>query len=310
MTQTAPDTDAAGISRLTQDTPPPVASTRSNKLHENRLGYLLIAPAVLLLAVAFFFPVLRMVYTSITMQGGFSLERYRTILGDTFYLEVIWRTVWIALLATVISLVLAYPVALYMRQMKGRSRAILSMVMLSPLLISVVVRTLGWLLLLAPTGFINEALGFIGLDAISVLNSKTAVVLGLVHVYFGYMTLSLMISILKIDENVLLAAADLGAKKWQIFWHIILPLSMPGIRAGCMLVFALAASAYITPSLLGSGTEPLLAERVYDSALQYADFPTAATFATILLFVIVAGMTLIAFATRTASERRRKSVTT
>jgi putative spermidine/putrescine transport system permease protein len=272
----------------------------------NTWGYLLVAPAVAVLVIAFLYPVLRMIVTSLLAEdtNAFSLERYTELLRDPYYLKIIWRTIYIALGTTALTLVLAFPVALYMRQLKGRARAFLSIVLLSPLLISVVVRTLGWVLLLSPTGLVNKVTTGAGLGTIHILNTQAAVILGMVHVYFGYMTLSLMISILRIDENLLLAAADLGAKRYQILRHVILPMSMPGIRAGSMLVFALAASAYITPSLLGSGREPLLAQRVYDSALQYADFPLAATFATILLVVILVGMAVIGLVTRTPSERR------
>ena len=268
-------------------------------------GYLLALPAVGALAVLFLWPVLRMVVTSLVDgAGGFSLDRYTSVLGDPFYLQMLWRTIWVSLLTTLASLVIAYPVALHMRQMSPRARGLLSLILLSPLLISVVVRTLGWVMLLSPTGVMNTVLSYVGLGPFNVLYTEAAVVIGMTQVYFGYMALSLMISVLAIPDHLLLAAADLGANRLRIFWHIVVPMTMPGVRAGCILVFALSASAYVTPAMLGDGREPVLAQRVYDSALFYADFEQAAAFATILLVMILLGMFLIGYLTRTPSERR------
>jgi putative spermidine/putrescine transport system permease protein len=297
------DLSAAGTTAPQEPDARPVRPKRVRM--RNRPGYLLALPVAIVLALGFLYPVLRMVWTSITTPAGdLTFERYARLLSDPFYLDMVWRTIRISLITTVVSLLLAYPVAMHMRQMSARGRAFLSLILLSPLLISVVVRTLGWVILLSPTGVVNTALDGLGLGPFELIYNELAVVLGMTHVFFGYMTLSLMISVLGIPDHLLLAASDLGAKRRQILRHIIVPLSMPGVRAGCILVFALSASAYITPALLGGGRDPLLAQRVYDSALFYADFPEAAAFATILLVLILVGMFLIAFATRTSAERR------
>jgi putative spermidine/putrescine transport system permease protein len=288
-------------------TPPPAVSAAPvrRRVRSQRAGYLLVIAPAVVLALGFLYPMLSLVVASLTDDAGaLTFARYTAILSDGYYLEMMWRTLRVSLLTTLTSFVLAYPIALHMRQMSERARTFLSLVLLSPLLISVVVRTLGWVILLSPTGVVNTTLGKVGLGPFTLIYTEPAVVLGMTHVFFGYMTLSLMISLLRIPDHVILAASDLGAGRLQILRHILLPLSLPGIRAGCMLVFALSASAYVTPALLGGGRSPMLAQRVYDSALFYADFPQSAAFATVLLGSILVGIALIAFLTRSPGARR------
>ena len=274
------------------------------------MPYLLSLPALIFLGVLFVLPVGSLVVASLLSArfgagGHFTLAVYKDLLSDSYNLLMLWRTFRISLVTTLITLVLAFPVALHLRQMTPRRRTIIAFILLSPLLTSVVVRTLAWVILLAPNGIVNEALVALGLQRIELIYNETGVVIGLVHVFFGYMVLALMTSILKIDENLLLAANNLGANSWRVVWKIVLPLSLPGIVAGSVLVFTMAASTYATPRLLGGSSTKLLATEVYDLAINYLEWNLAAGLATILF----AGIALVVWAaTRVAESGRRKAI--
>jgi len=164
------------------------------------------------------------------------------------------------------------------------------LVMLSPLLTSAVVRTLAWVILLSPRGILNTGLGHLGLDPVKLIYNEIGVVIGLTHVLFGFMVLSLMTSILKIDENLVLAASNLGAKRWQILTKIILPLSLPGMVAGSTLVFTMSASTYVTPALLGGTATKLMAPEIYELALIHLEWREAAALSAILFVLICLAM--------------------
>lgn len=273
------------------------------------LPYLFSMPALILVGGLFLFPVIRMVVTSFIARSdagaGFSVARYVTVLTDPYYLKMLWRTVYLSGVTTVVTLVAAYPVALFMRQVSSKWRSYLSLILLSPLLMSVVVRTLGWVILLAPRGVVNTTLQALGLPVVKLIYNDQAVVMGLTHVYFGYMVLSLMTSILRIDDNLLMAASSLGASRWQVFRQVTWPLSLPGVLAGCILVFTLSASAYVTPALLGGNATKLMAMRVYELAIVYLEWEEAAVFATILFAVIFLAVWLL---TRVMESGKRRVI--
>jgi putative spermidine/putrescine transport system permease protein len=166
-------------------------------------------------------------------------------------------------------------------------RSLITLMLISPLLTSVVVRTLSWVILLGPKGVINSALLSLNLSPVSLIYNDWGVVIGLTHVFFGYMALSLMTTISKIDDNLLLAASNLGASRWVILKEIIIPMSLPGILAGCVLVFGMSASTYATPALLGGTSSKLMATEIYDLTVNYLEFREAAAVA-LLLFIGVA----------------------
>lgn len=249
--------------------------------------YLLSLPPLVFIGFLFLLPVGLLLASSVTGKAGaLTLATYGSLLSDSYTLMMIWRTFKLSLITTVVTLVLAFPVALYMRQISPRWRSILAFVMLSPMLTSVVVRTLAWVILLGPKGIVNSGLAVIGLAPVSLIYNETGVIIGLTHVFFGYMVLTLMGSVLTIDENLLLAASNLGAGPWRILWHIVIPQSLPGILAGSILVFTMSASTYATPALLGGSTTKLLGPEIYDLAIAYLEWHEASALATILFVLI------------------------
>lgn len=268
--------------------------------------YGLSLPASLLLGVCFVLPIANLLLLSITGAkpgDGITFKHYIGFFADSYTRELLWVTLRVSIMTTIISLVLAFPVALYMRQVSPRARGLLAFLLLSPLLTSVVVRTLAWVFILGQKGVLNTGLAAVGLEPIRLLYNETGVVIGMVHVFFGYMVLSLMTSILKLDENLLLAARNLGASKWKILTRIVLPLCLPGILAGSVLVFSLSASTYATPALLGGTGTKLMSPEVYDLAITQLAWDEAATVATIL-FVMSAVMVLAGSALIGSGKRK------
>jgi putative spermidine/putrescine transport system permease protein len=176
------------------------------------------------------------------------------MVDDPFYLEVIWTTIRIGLVTTLVALAIGYPLAHWMARIKSRTgHALLLMAVLAPMLTGIVVRTFAWMTLLSDKGVVNQtlmSLGVIG-QPLKLMYTETGIVVGLVHIYVPFMVLTLTGVIGRIDERLEQAAENLGASPLRAFLEVTLPLSLPGILAGSLLVFALAISAYVTPILLG-----------------------------------------------------------
>lgn len=260
-------------------------------------AYLLSAPVFLFIGVLFLLPVGLLVWSSFfhvegPHAGSFTLDVYIKFFDDPYNISMVWRTAKLSAITTLVSLVLAFPVALHLRQMGPRMRSLITLMLISPLLTSVVVRTLSWVILLGPKGVINSALLSLNLSPVSLIYNDWGVVIGLTHVFFGYMALSLMTTISKIDDNLLLAASNLGASRWVILKEIIIPMSLPGILAGCVLVFGMSASTYATPALLGGTSSKLMATEIYDLTVNYLEFREAAAVA-LLLFIGVATISFL-----------------
>jgi putative spermidine/putrescine transport system permease protein len=239
----------------------------------HRAWLLLVLP---LAVMGFFFvlPYLNMLYISFLTQPSsgepyappLTLANYARALSDPFNWHVLANTCWWAALTAAIALVLAYPLAYATARARGRVKAWLLVIVLSPLLLDVVIRSYGWMILLADHGLINELLRRLGLRPLRLMYNAFGVIVGLVHVYLPFMVLSLLGSIEGMNPELELAARNLGAGPWRTFWRVLWPLTLPGVFAGTVLVFVLAASSYVIPSLLGENavmTMPLLiAQRV------------------------------------------------
>jgi len=226
----------------------------------NSLG-LLILPSALLFALFFFLPIGLMAVMSVLTGNpvvmpnvAVTAKHYARIGNDSYYLEVIWTTIRIGLWTTLVALLIGYPLAHWMARIKSRTgHALLLMAVLAPMLTGIVVRTFAWMTMLSDKGVINQILTSLGLitKPLQLMYNETGIVIGLVHIYVPFMVLTLTGVIGRIDERLEQAAENLGATPWRAFLEVTLPLSLPGILAGSLLVFALAISAYVTPILLG-----------------------------------------------------------
>ena len=221
----------------------------------------MLAPAGLLFLLFFAIPFGVMAMMSlltanplVQSNAGFTLQHYERIAGDIFYAEVLWQTLRLGLLTTVLSLLLGYPLAfLIARARRPLTRTLLLMAVIAPMVMGLVVRTYAWLGMFSNTGVINGTLMKLGIIAepLAILGSEAAVVVALCHIYVPFMILTLTGVIARIDPKLEDAARGMGASRIRAFLEVTLPLSAPGILAGALLVFALAISAYVTPIVIG-----------------------------------------------------------
>ncbi|MBM3521540.1 MAG: ABC transporter permease, partial [Alphaproteobacteria bacterium] len=182
-----------------------------------------------------------------------TLENYRRLLLDGFYLAVLGRTLKIAALVTSFSLLIGYPLALFLARTRSAWRGVLMFLVIAPLMSGVIVRTYGWIVLMGSEGLINAVLKSLGIveRSIQIMNTQTAVVVALVHILMPYMVFPIFSALASMDRNVERAASTLGARGWRVFLEVTLPLSRQGIVMGCALVFTLTAGAVVTPALMG-----------------------------------------------------------
>lgn len=253
----------------------------------------LLVPAAALFVVFFVVPLAVLAinsfhdYSRLTgIIPEFTLKNYVRIFGDSFYLEIAGRTLRLAFFTSVATLIIGYPIALYLTVASGRERAWIILFILSPLLVSVIVRTFGWLILFGANGLIDTALRSAGFAGGAILHTESAVVAGLANVLLPFLVLSVATSLQAIDPAVPLAAASLGASPWRAFRTITVPLSLPGVVSGLLIVFSLAASSFVTPALLGGSNYKVLSVMVYQQALVLQNWPFAAALAVSLVMLV------------------------
>ena len=255
---------------------------------------LLLLPSSILFFVFFVLPFATLAVNSFYDYGRltgiiqvFTLKNYERILTDASYLAIIGRTLRLAFLTSCITLLIGYPIALYLTIASARQRAWIILFILSPLLVSVIVRTFGWLVIFGSNGLIEAGLGLVGIKSASILHTEGAVIAGLANVLLPFLVLSVATSLQAIDRAVLLAAASLGASPWRVFRAVTIPLSLPGILAGLLLVFSLASSSFVTPALLGGSDYKVMSVMIYQQALVLQNWPLAAALALILVLMVL-----------------------
>jgi putative spermidine/putrescine transport system permease protein len=257
-----------------------------------------ILPSGLLFILFFFLPIGLMAMMSfltgnpvVAPHVTLTTRHYARMIGDPYYLEVIWTTIRIGLLTTLIALAIGYPLAHWMARIKSRAgHALLLMAVLAPMLTGIVVRTFAWMTLLSDKGVINQTLISFGLitQPLKLMYNETGIVIGLVHIYVPFMVLTLTGVIGRIDERLEQAAENLGASPLRAFLEVTLPLSLPGVLAGSLLVFALSISAYVTPILLGGFQVMTLPILIYQQISANFNVSFAAALGMVLLIVSLA----------------------
>ncbi len=274
----------------------------------------LLAPAILVFAALLVAPLAFLFRMSLLpsmpaapLDGPLGLGGYLEIL-DPYFLGILWRTLRIAGLTTAGCLLLGYPVALSIARSRGWWRAVQMGLVITPLFVSVVVRAYGWVLLLGRRGPVNGLLTVSGLREapVRLLNTETAVVVGLVEALLPFMVLSLEAVIRRIDPALEEAARGLGASALGAFWRVTLPLSAPGAATGSMLVFMVATGSYATPALLGGSQVRMMVTEIYTQITAVFNWPLGAVLALGLLAVSLA---CVGGAMRLAAASRAPGVT-
>jgi len=219
---------------------------------------LLLLPLLAYLAVFYAYPVVAMLWRSFS-DPSISLQHYWEILTTPVILKVFWITLRVSTIVTVVALLLGYPLAYVMATTTPAMQRILLGVVLVPFWISVLVRSYAWMVLLGRYGLVNQLLTGLGLtqSPVQLLNPTLALYVGMVHVLLPFMILPIYSVLSGIDRRLVAAAEGLGARPASVFRHVVLPLSLPGVGAGCLLVFVLALGFYVTPALLG-GTQDIM----------------------------------------------------
>lgn len=248
---------------------------------------LMLLPALLLSLVFFVIPMVQVALTSILTPESagqtrkWTLAAYWVVIQDDFYWEVIGRTLHIGILTTLASVVFGYPAALFLYFSRSRWRQVFLFILISPLFVSVIVRAYGWVILLSPNGAINALLP--EELKLRIFQTNTAIVVGLVHIYIPFMVLSLNTALSRVKRVWLLAAANLGASPLRIFKDILLPLSLPGLMSGCVIVFSIAMTAFTIPILLGGAKNKTMAYLIYQEQLLLANWQQGSALAVLLL---------------------------
>ena len=265
------------------------------KTDNNKISsWWLLVPTSFLYLITFFIPLITLLvmsfsrFESSVTTLGFYLDNYEKILTDGITLKIFFQTVELSLMITLLCLLLGYPVAMLMRRVGPKARLWILLLVVSPLLTSIIVRNVAWVLILGRSGMINDLLISWGLISkpLPLMYNTFGVVLAVVHVYLSFMVLPLFAALSSINNSLEEAAASLGAKPLSIFLSVTLPLSLPGIMAGCTLVFILSMGVYLTPVIMGGNFVVTLPMLIEDAVRNRYNWPEASAMALLLLIAI------------------------
>ena len=248
---------------------------------------LLMLPGVVFLAVFFLAPLVMMSLRSVTDPQDAGLSNYTRFFADEAYLRVLINTFWIALVSTVTCLVVGYPFAYLMTVVSGRVAGLLLIAVLLPFWSSLLVRTFAWQVILRDTGIINRFLLDLGLisSPLTLIRTTLGVILGMSHILLPFMVLPLYAVMRRIDPEYGRAAANLGAPPMSAFLRVFVPLSLPGVVAGCLLVFVLALGFYITPALLGGLHDQMISQLIVQQIQQRLDWGFGTAMSVVLMVI-------------------------
>ena len=256
----------------------------------------LLLPATIVVAIFFVLPVALTVPKSVFRDGSVNFDAYAAVLGDGYYGLVLWRSLWLSFVSTVVCVLLGYPIAYYATRLSARRyKRYIYMIILAPLFTTAVTRVIAWTMILGNQGIINTLLMQLGWTEapVRMLYTDTAIMTGLVYTMVPFSVLTIASVLENLDGKLEEGARDLGATPWQAFLRVTLPLSAPGVSAGAILVFALCLSAYVTPALLGGGRIKVMASLVFEQFMRTANWPLGSAIACVLL--VVTGFVIFAY---------------
>lgn len=220
---------------------------------------------------------------------AFTIDNYLWLTEDTLYLNAYLSSLWIALVSTFLALVIGFPIAYGMARAPKKWQATLVMLVILPFWTSFLIRVYAWIGILKKEGLLNQFLDWIGLidEPLTILNTNWAVYIGIVYSYLPFMVLPLYAALERLDHTLLEAAADLGSPPVRSFWQITFPLSLPGVIAGCFLVFIPVTGEFVIPDLLGGSDTLMIGKTLWSEFFNNRDWPIASAVAVILLLILV-----------------------
>lgn len=265
---------------------------------KKRLGLLLLAPGLVLLVVFLVIPLLNIILPTV-FEEGFSMARYIAFFQDEYYMGIFIRTLRIAIVSAVICTVLGVPTAYYISRCDKKWRSLLVAISIFPLLTNSVVRSFAWINILGRNGIINSLLMGLGIieEPIKMLYTEFSILIGTVYLFLPLMIVTVVGVMENIDNDMMEAAESLGANRMTGFMKVILPMSLPGILVGGVLVFTGALTAYTTPQLLGGNSNLVLATFIYQRAMTMRDWTGASVIAMIMIvttIIVIKGLNKVA----------------
>ena len=261
---------------------------------------LMLLPMLIILAM-FFISVFTLFSSAFVDRGGFSLKYFQQIIDRPDYHVVFYRTVLSSITVAILAVLFSYPIALLLWR-ANKWRNLLLIVVLVPWLVSLVVRTYGWIILLGPKGFIKAFLGWLGVvdEPVKLMFNDTGIIIGLTHVLVPFAVISILSSLLSIEENLEEASRVLGASGFQTFRNIVLPLSLPGVFTALMVLYLASVGAIVTPLLLGGITEKFVGTQIYQEVMATYNMSKAAAWSICLLSLSFVSLVIIKMIERRA----------
>lgn len=246
---------------------------------------LLIVPGLAFIAILFLYPLAALVGSSFQDDAGFTLAHYARIIEIPVYTRVLIKTVWVSAAVTAICLVIGYPLAYALAQAQGFLKGVLLVAILMPFWTNLLVRAYGWIVTLHETGLVNSVLRTIGVvdEPLALVFNTTGVLIGMGQIMLPYMVLPLAAVMERMDYSLMHAARSLGASPARAFAHVFLPLTLPGVFAGCLLVFVLCLGFFVIPALLGGRRDILIAQLVHFNLTTTLNWGFAAALSSVLL---------------------------
>lgn len=265
-----------------------------SKVFDPRPWYLL-APSMLaiiaLVVIPMSFILVYSFYENLDLaidRVAFQFGNWQELLTDSYYHTAIWKTLRLSVIVTVLAAILGYIPAYFIAMTKYRHKWLLLLLLILPFWVSFIIRTLSWIHILGNQGAVNGILMWLGVTnaPISMMFNEFTVIVGFIHVFLPYMILNVYVSLEGIDDNLEPAARTLGATPWQAFREVTLPLSLPGLAAGSLLVFVLTGGSYVTPLILGGPGDFLFGNLIYDAVVVELNWPMGATLSFTLLILL------------------------
>ena len=281
----------------------PLAAGAAPSERLSRLG--LLAPAAILLAGGFIAPLIVMVWYSLT-DPAVGVDNFAWYLGDDVQQGILLRTFATAATVTAVCLAVGYPYAYAMVAAGPRLRALLTMLVLVPFWTSLMVRTFAWVILLQGGGPVQQALSIIGLGHIELIRTNLGVVIGMAQILLPFVVMPLFAVMVAIDRRLILASASLGARPIVSFLRVWLPLSLPGVGAGALIVFISSLGFYVTPALLGSPNDSLISQQIFTQVSGLLQWGRAGAMGVVLLIATLVVLAVIGLLIRHSSRRQVK----